>query len=92
MNQVSAIEVFRPDPPENCHFTVKIFIFFKKKCIYIFEKNENFWQFILKKCQVFGNFPEGQVVEKDELSAEILVKCWKGKFLMRFLWMLSLLV
>ena len=29
------------DPPENGNF---------------FEKNENFWQFFWKKCQVFGNF------------------------------------
>ena len=59
------------DPPENCQLIVKncqkLDIFFKKigknfhffKKIAIgnfFEKNEHFWQFFLKKCQVFGNF------------------------------------
>ena len=37
----------------------KIFIFFFKKIAignFLKKKNENFWQFFLKKCQVFGNF------------------------------------
>ena len=52
---------YRTDPPQNCQLTVKklpkIFIFFKKIATgNFFEKNENFWQFFWKKCQVFGNF------------------------------------
>ena len=34
----------------------KIFIFFKEIAIgNFFEKNENFWQFFLKKCQIFDS-------------------------------------
>ena len=55
------INDYKTDPPENCQLTVKklpnIFIFFKKIANgNFFEKNENCWQFFLKKCQVFGNF------------------------------------
>ena len=40
----------------------QIFIFFKKIAIgNFFEKNENFWQFFLKKCQVLGNFFDRQM-------------------------------
>ena len=64
--------VLIPDPPENCHLTVKkncqkldifskknakIFLFFSKKLpLAIFLKKKNLGQFFLKKCQVFGNF------------------------------------
>ena len=39
-----------------------MFIFFKNIAIgNFFEKNENFWQFLLKKCQVLGKFFDSQM-------------------------------
>ena len=55
------------DPPENCHLTVK-------NC----QKLDIFWQFFLKKCQVFGNFLTFKWQFSADTPASLLPQMWCG--------------
>ena len=90
--------IWPPDPPENCHLTVKKlpkFSFFSKKLpMAIFLKKMkifgNFFRKNVKFLAIFwqsnGNFPEGQVTSKGDVCHTFFSRDWPRASGRRGLW------